>query len=395
MMCLSNVWTAVSPNSGLSPTVNSEIQGQVAIDDPKPQVLWALTRACNLRRCHYCDSFIRQVDPSQELSYHQGLALLDDLALMGVDRLILTGGEPLCRPDMPELMGYAISLGLSCQVQTNAMMLNDAMADRLAGLGLKDIYVSIDGMRHSHDKLRNQNGAFARTTEGINHAVARGMQVTVRFAIHQLNDLDLESVFDYCLAHSVRRLVVQHTSADWSPGAIEAMDHRQTRHWVSRLMNLTRRSIQAGRNLEVATLGNHADAALLLIEMQQQNADPIAVHQAKAILETHHRHELDQTLACIDSMGRISCLRDGQHQPIGDLNQAPLSRWWSDPQQQAFRRQYLQKRLAARQCRTCPYFSCCGGNCQTIRHQVAIEDARLIRADPWCYLEPHERQMAA
>lgn len=386
MMCLSSLFDPSSGHFAVQPLgFSSNLPTELRQEEIRPTVIWAMTRACNLRRCHYCDSFIRQSDLMQELSYHQGLTLLDDLAGMGVHRLVMTGGEPLCRPDMPELLGYAVSLGLFCQVQTNGLLLNDAMADRLAGLGLRDIYVAIDGMRQTHDRLRNQVGAFVRTTAGIDRCVARGIDVTVRFAIHQLNELELESVFDYCLTHCVRRLVVQHTASDWSEGSSERLSLSQTRQWVTRLLNLTARSVQAGRTLEVCTLGNHADAAMAQLYIQQHA--PAQMLKAGRWLQTLREYEQKKVTACIDAVGQVGFMRDGTRHRMGDLEQASFSQIWLDPANRQQRDQYVLQVLAPRTCRTCRHVASCGGN---VRQLNVTGSLAMPVNDPWCYLEPDE-----
>ena len=79
--------------------------------DKKPVVVWNVTRRCNLK-CVHCYSQSEDRDYSGELNHEQGLALLDDLSEFGVPVVLFSGGEPLIRPDLLDLMRHAVSRGM-------------------------------------------------------------------------------------------------------------------------------------------------------------------------------------------------------------------------------------------------------------------------------------------
>src|SRR5579884_3380044 len=176
---------------------------------PRPVVVWAVTKACNLR-CVHCYASASPEAASGELTHQEGLALLEDLRAFNVPAVLFSGGEPLARPDTPALIAYAQSLGLSCTLSTNGLLIDEAMADRLAALGLKYAGISVDGIRARHDKLRGLQGAFEGTLAAIDRCRARGIKVGLRFTVHALNQTDLDAIFDICLEHDVQRLCVYH-----------------------------------------------------------------------------------------------------------------------------------------------------------------------------------------
>ncbi len=169
---------------------------------PRPVVVWAVTRACNLR-CVHCYASADANPAPNELSHDEGKALLDDLAEFGVPAVLFSGGEPLVRPDTPELIEYGMSLGLSCTLSTNGLLIDDAMADRLAELGVKYAGISLDGLRARHDKPARLSGAFDgtwRRLTGAGHAASRSASGSPCTA---LNEMDLDALFDICIDHDV------------------------------------------------------------------------------------------------------------------------------------------------------------------------------------------------
>lgn len=174
---------------------------------PRPVVVWAVTKSCNLR-CVHCYASATNAPAPNELTHDEGIALLDDLAAFKVPAVLFSGGEPLSRPDILPLIRHARSLGLACTLSTNGLLIDDKMADNLAESGLKYAGISIDGIESRHDKLRGKTGAFRSTLAAIERCRKRGIKVGVRFTVHGLNVDDLDAIFDICVASNVQRLCV-------------------------------------------------------------------------------------------------------------------------------------------------------------------------------------------
>ena len=109
---------------------------------PRPVVVWAVTNACNLK-CVHCYASATTDPLKGELTYDQGVALLDDLKQFNVPAILFSGGEPLVRPDVLRLLGYARQIGHRVTLSTNGLLIDDAMADRLAELGMQYIGISL------------------------------------------------------------------------------------------------------------------------------------------------------------------------------------------------------------------------------------------------------------
>ncbi|MEX1017434.1 MAG: radical SAM protein [Phycisphaeraceae bacterium] len=353
---------------------------------PRPVVVWAVTKACNLRCVHCYASADASAAPG-ELTHDEGRALLDDLRRFDVPGVLFSGGEPLVRPDVLELMAYGQSIGLNCTLSTNGVLIDDAMADRLADLGLRYVGISLDGMRATHDKLRGMRGAFDASLAAIGRCRARGLRVGARFTVHALNAHDLEHIFALCREHDVQRLCIYHLAYAGRGGKMQKVDLTpdQTRDVVDRIFTLTQRYHDEGCPLEVLTVGNHADAGYLV--MQLERADPARAERIRRRLAGTGGNRSGCNIASIDPLGQVHYDQFSWHHVCGNVRDRPFNRIWSDLQdERLITLRHRQSQLPAR-CQGCRFLELCNGNLRT-RAEAATGD--WLGMDPSCYLRDDE-----
>ena len=354
---------------------------------PRPVVVWAVTKACNLR-CVHCYASATPGPADGELTRDEGFALLDDLKAFNVPAVLFSGGEPLVRPDTLDFIQYASSIGLSCTLSTNGMLIDAPMADRLATVGLKYAGISIDGVEKQHDKLRGQVGAFHGALEGIRNCRSRGIRVGVRFTVHALNQEYLDDIFQFCLDNNVQRLCVYHLAYAGRGGKMQKVDLTsvETRQVVDRLFELTRKNHAEGRELEVLTVDNHADAAYLLLQLEK--ADPERAREVAGRLAGTGGNRSGQNIAAIDPVGNVHYDQFSWHYNCGSIREKPFSEIWStatDPRLAILRN---RRGLLPETCQSCRFLPVCNGNLRT-RAEAATGD--WLGLDPSCYLTDDER----
>ena len=130
-----------------------------------------LSYACNYR-CTFCElpqRFVRRRKEGwSEFDTDGWKAVLRGFASLRTTGVGFTGGEPFLRPDCADLLEHSLSLGMVTHVNTNSHLLDDALVDRLAAMGLDSVNVSLDGAdAATHDRLRGHRGSFARVTDRI------------------------------------------------------------------------------------------------------------------------------------------------------------------------------------------------------------------------------------
>lgn len=353
---------------------------------PRPVVAWAITKACNLR-CVHCYASATDGPAPGELTTEQCHDVLDDLKRFGVPAVLISGGEPLRRPDVFDLLFYARYLQLPVTLSTNGVLIDDATAHRIALAGVRYVGVSIDGLETQHDKLRGMSGAFAATVAAIGRLKARGVKVGVRFTIHALNVQHLDHVFDLSLSLGVDRLCVYHLAYAGRGEGMQRVDLPpvQTRAAVDRLMERTVQAHHAGQKLEVLTVSNHADAAYVVLNLEQR--DPARAALVRQRLEGTGGNRSGCNIASIDATGGVHYDQFSWHYTCGNVKDTPFSRIWTDPTDPRLR--VLRDRVAhlPARCQGCRFLSLCNGNLRT-RAEAATGD--WLGQDPACYLTDAE-----
>ena len=128
-------------------------------------VAWETTAACNLR-CSYCRAAASQEPDPDELSSEEALSFLESIAPLR-PMLILSGGEPLLRPDIFILARKAASLGMRVSLASNGTLITPQVADEIILSGISRVSISLDAANpKEHDEMRGQ-GSFERALQGI------------------------------------------------------------------------------------------------------------------------------------------------------------------------------------------------------------------------------------
>ncbi len=184
------------------------VTGHPAMQDVPYVISWNLTARCNLR-CKHCYIDASKPMPG-ELSTAEALRLLDEIAEVNSETLlILTGGEPLMRPDLEELVARASGLGMTVVLGTNATHLTEDRARILAERGLAGVGVSLDSLLASrHDEFRGVGGAWEATVQGIDAARRAGIDVQIQMTLTRDNVRELPEVVHFSREAGARVVTV-------------------------------------------------------------------------------------------------------------------------------------------------------------------------------------------
>ena len=150
-------------------------------------IAWEITRSCNLS-CAHCRAAAEFGHYHGELTLDQIKATIDDIVTISNPIIILTGGEPLMRPDIWEIVDYAQEKGAMPVIGTNATLITDEIAQKMADHKIPRISVSVDfPTAEEHDAFRGQEGCFDATIEGIKMAKGHGVGVQINMTVTTLN----------------------------------------------------------------------------------------------------------------------------------------------------------------------------------------------------------------
>jgi radical SAM protein len=158
-------------------------------------VIWEVTRACDLA-CFHCRASAQPGRNPLELSTIEGKKLIDDIAQLDPPIFIFTGGDPLKRPDIYELVEYAATKYLHPAMTPSATpLLNSESLIQLKRAGLKRLALSLDGPTPElHDSFRGVPGSFARTLDAMYWANAIGLPVQINTTVSRRNINELENI---------------------------------------------------------------------------------------------------------------------------------------------------------------------------------------------------------
>jgi 12,18-didecarboxysiroheme deacetylase len=355
--------------------------------DKRPVVVWNTTRRCNLR-CVHCYAFAEGEDyRGDELSTGEGKALIDDLARFGVPVILFSGGEPVLREDLPELIDYAVKKGIRAVISTNGTLITREKARIFSQFSLSYIGVSLDGLSRVNDAFRGVEGAFGRAIEGIRNAREAGIKVGLRFTINKRNIDEVPKIFDLIEEENIQRVCFYHLvyAGRGSKLMEEDLSHEETRRVVDLIMDRTRMLFDRGRPVEVLTVDNHADGPYLYLRLVKE--DPKRAAEVLELLRMNEGNSSGVGIGCIDEKGNVHADQFWRHYGFGNVRERPFSAIWTDLSDPVMARLKEKKKHVRGRCATCRWLDVCAGNFR-VRAEAATGD--LWAHDPQCYLTEEE-----
>ncbi len=158
-------------------------------------VAWELTRNCNLN-CIHCRASAGLGPPTGELNFAECCKIIDEIAGFASPTIILTGGEPLIRDDIFDIIEYGTIKGLRLVIAINGTLLNKEKAKRLKTGGIKRVSLSIDGKDSvTHDMFRGVNGSFASVIKAAETLIETALPFQINTTVTQLNVDALEHIY--------------------------------------------------------------------------------------------------------------------------------------------------------------------------------------------------------
>ena len=159
--------------------------------------IWEVTQACDLA-CVHCRASAQPNRDPLELTTKEGKDLIDQIAALKVPVFVLTGGDPIKRPDLFELIGHAREVGVRVSLTPSATpLLTKEIVIRLKEAGLARLAVSMDGASAAtHDAFRGMSGSFARTLDAVRWANEIGLPVQINTTFSRRNIGEMDAIVE-------------------------------------------------------------------------------------------------------------------------------------------------------------------------------------------------------
>ncbi|WP_334102416.1 radical SAM/SPASM domain-containing protein [Methanothrix soehngenii] len=156
-------------------------------------IAWELTAACNLS-CQYCRASASHEPDQGELDTDEAKRFVESIAPLK-PMLILSGGEPLLRPDLFQIIRLAVSLGIRVSLASNGTLITPELAKEIADSGVSRVSISLDGADATMHDLGRGQGSFKRSIRGIENLRGR-VDFQINFTVTQKNQSELIRIFD-------------------------------------------------------------------------------------------------------------------------------------------------------------------------------------------------------
>lgn len=340
-------------------------------------VIWEVTQACGLA-CRHCRASARLDRDPRELTTAEGLRLIAQIKEFGDPLLVFTGGDPLMRPDLFELLQASVKAGLRTTVTPSATPLLTAEAvEKIKACGVSRMAVSLDGWdAASHDGFRKVDGSFATTVAALDHARAIGLETQVNTTVSRHNAARLPRI---------ARLVAESGAKLWSvfflvvTGRAMLDDDLTAEEYEAVFEYLYRTSLTAPFDIKTTEAQHYRR----YVAQQRKRGGQAGAHM------NNGAGSIQRQAGINDGKGFMFISHTGEIYPSGFLevsagNVRGMSLQQAYCDSQLFRTLRDSSRLKGK-CGACEYRNLCGGS----RSRAFALTGDFLESDPRCvYLPP-------
>lgn len=352
-------------------------------------VFWETTAGCNLRCVHCRRIDVMETLAQDDLTTAQGEALIDGIAEVAKPILVLSGGEPLMRPDIFDLAKHAKSRGLRVALATNGTKIDGQLAWRIADAGVARVAISLDGaLPETHDLFRGIPGSHVKAVAALTALRTLGVSTQINFTVTRHNVAEVPRIYELALelgASALHFFMLVPVGCGVAIADREMLSAAEYERWLVWLYERERE----GRIELKATCAPHYFRVV-----RQDGRTPPASHHRQAekgatgLPPAHHQALHQVTRGCLAGVGVSFVSHTGEVFPCGYL---PVSAgnvtrtrfaeiWAASPL-------FLGLRDPARlggKCGACHFKGICGG-CRA-RAYAASRD--WLAEEPFCDYQP-------
>jgi pseudo-rSAM protein/SPASM domain protein len=355
----------------------------------RPVVVWNTTNRCNLQ-CVHCYAGAESEPKAGELTTAEGKRLLDDLADYGAPVVLFSGGEPMVREDLTELVAHADAVGIRPVLSTNGTLLTADRARELKDAGLAYAGVSVDGLAERNDEFRGVDGAFQAAVEGIEACLDAGLKTGLRYTVTRQNVDDLDGVVDLLTDIGLDRFCFYHLSYSGRGETLDAvdLDTAERREVVERICDRTVRAHRTGEDIETLLVGNYADAAFI-VEYARREFGEAAARRVHERLERNGGDPTGERVAAVDCLGNVHPTQFWRTCSLGNVRDRSFGDIWEDESNPLLAAVRNRPSNLTGKCAECRYKRICHGGS---RLRAIAAGNGLFGPDPQCYLDDSERR---
>ncbi len=362
------------------------------VEDKKSRVLngniiiWNFTNRCNLS-CRHCYSY---ADPNSKdfLTTDFILDSIKDLKSANVRFVIFSGGEPLIRKDIFDIVDAMRKEGIVTYLSTNGLYISEKNVDKIIDK-FNYIGISIDGIGKVHDDFRGLSGAYQKSLDAIALIQKHGGNAGIRFTMTAETQDSFYSIFELAEDIGVDKLYLSHLVYSGRGLDNLKMDitKQKRKEFVDFIIDKAFEYYKTGKDIDIVTGNMEMDAIILLEKFSKIYPDK-KDEMAKR-LRAWGGNSAGKRLGNIDWEGRV---KPDPFFPffIGDMREKSFDDIWLDNENEILTRLREEPRVLEGKCKDCKVIDICNGGSRS--RAYAISDGNLWAEDPSCYLDKHQRE---
>ncbi len=169
-----------------------------------------ITRKCNLN-CMHC-GFNAGEERIRELTLDEIIEVVNELYYLNCKKIQITGGEPLLREDVFDIINYTSSLGIDTQILSNGFYITEEVVTKLKNSGISGVGISLDGLKKSHDTFRRFDGAFEKVIDALKLLIKNNIRTNVLTTVNKLSLHELDELYTLLHGLKINNWIIQTTA---------------------------------------------------------------------------------------------------------------------------------------------------------------------------------------
>ncbi len=375
----------VEPSDGLR-YGSREHPGATPSASYRPVVVYNCTPRCNLR-CVHCYANTGCEDASDVLGTDAARRMIDSLAEFGCPVILFSGGEPLLRPDIFELIAHAAARGLRVTLSTNGTTITRDIARELMKTELGYVGVSIDGAETTHDEFRRTAGSWQKAVAGIENCRAEGLRTGLRFTLTRRNFGELGELFRLLEELDIPRICFYHLVYTGLGAEImdEDLSAEETRRTMDTIIESTIAIHERGVPREVLTVDNHADGIYVWLWAKKHRPD--GADRILRLIRANRAKSTGEGIACVSWNGDVFPDQFWRNKVLGNVRERSFGEIWTGSGSGFLADLRRREELVKGRCSRCRYLDLCRGG---FRSRAEARFGDVWAEDPACYLTDEE-----
>jgi len=352
-------------------------------------VFWETTKACNLT-CKHCRAVPQRRIGPRELTTSSAFDLIDAIAEVARPVFVLSGGEPLFRPDLFDIAEYGVASGFRMALATNGTLVTDRVAAKIADTGISRVAISLDGAKaETHDRFRGVPGAHALSIRGVEALRHEGVSIQINSTIARHNVSELPALLDLALglgadALHLFMLVPVGCGLELAPAEmLPADEYERVLHWFDE------QSKTCPIDLKATCAPHYYRIRAQRLEDERRRGDFSGTFIAPGTkAKAGHQHLSAMTRGCLAGTSVCFISNEGRVYPCGylpvtagDTRVRRFKTIWNDS---PVFQQLRDPAALEGKCHDCRYDAICGG----CRARAYAATGSFLAEEPFCTYRP-------